>query len=66
MTRPTAVSPTGAEPVAGMTEKEVLAMQFKEDEHGNRLTNVDPEYKKEYEEASKRVRGIQRHIEMIG
>jgi hypothetical protein len=66
MTRPNAVSPTKIEPAPGLTEKDVQEMQFKKDEHGNRLINVDPEAKRQYEEASKQVRGTQRHVEMIG
>jgi hypothetical protein len=41
----------------GMTEADLQAMQFKEDEHGNRLTHKDPAYRKKFEEASRRFYG---------
>jgi hypothetical protein len=65
MTRPNATIPIHVDPVAPMTEADVQAMQFAVDEHGERKIN-DPAYRKEYEEASKRVRGTGDHIEFVG
>ena len=66
MTRSAPINPDNIQPTGGVTSEELRQMQFEKDEHGNRRLQTDPDFKKRFNELSKRVWGSDDHTITIG
>ena len=60
------VNPTSGEGATAYSEADVQKMQFELDQYGNRRINSDPEFRRKYEEISRKVRGTQEARRAIG
>lgn len=66
MTRNSALVNEDTTPADVVSDKELQEMQFKRDENGNRLMQVDPEYRKKVEDLYKRKYGDGEHRIVVG
>jgi len=60
------VNPASGEGAVAYTEADVQKMQFELDQYGNRRIQSDPEFRRKYEEISRKVRGTQEARRAMG
>lgn len=66
MTRNAPITPDTAQAQPGVTEEELLKMQFEKDEYGNRRLSVDPAFRAKFDKLKQQVWGSEEHRQIVG